>query len=127
MGPAALMPRRTGNRALALAGTRRYNPRSISAVRPVAETHRACPAATNTKDTKMPKMKTKSAAKRRFRLTATGKVRFNSAYRRHRLISKTKRAKERNQGTLRASASHMIESLRSVSFSPSRIVTLRLA
>lgn len=47
----------------------------------------------------MPKMKTKSAAKRRFRLTATGKVRFNSAYRRHRLISKTKRAKERNQGT----------------------------
>ena len=47
----------------------------------------------------MPKMKTKSAAKRRFRLTATGKVRFNSAYRRHRLISKDKSAKERNQGT----------------------------
>ncbi|MEM1398730.1 MAG: 50S ribosomal protein L35 [Pseudomonadota bacterium] len=47
----------------------------------------------------MPKLKTKSSAKRRFRLTATGKVRFNSAYRRHRLISKTKRAKERNQGT----------------------------
>ena len=47
----------------------------------------------------MPKMKTKSAAKRRFRLTASGKVRFNSAYRRHRLISKTKAAKERNQGT----------------------------
>ncbi|NNG03672.1 MAG: 50S ribosomal protein L35 [Inquilinus sp.] len=47
----------------------------------------------------MPKMKTKSSAKRRFRLTATGKVRFNSAYRRHRLISKTKAAKERNQGT----------------------------
>jgi large subunit ribosomal protein L35 len=47
----------------------------------------------------MPKMKTKSATKRRFRLTATGKVRFNSAYRRHRLISKDKAAKERNQGT----------------------------
>ena len=47
----------------------------------------------------MPKMKTKSAAKRRFRLTATGKVRFNAAYRRHRLISKSKAAKERNQGT----------------------------
>lgn len=47
----------------------------------------------------MPKMKTKSATKGRFRLTATGKVRFNSAYRRHRLISKTKQAKERNQGT----------------------------
>lgn len=47
----------------------------------------------------MPKMKTKSAAKRRFRLTATGKVRFNASHRRHRLISKTKRAKARNQGT----------------------------
>jgi large subunit ribosomal protein L35 len=47
----------------------------------------------------MPKMKTKSATKGRFRLTATGKVRFNSAYRRHRLISKDKAAKERNQGT----------------------------
>jgi len=47
----------------------------------------------------MPKMKTKSAAKRRFRITATGKVRFNASHRRHRLISKTKRAKERNQGT----------------------------
>ncbi len=47
----------------------------------------------------MPKMKTKSSAKKRFRLTASGKVRFNSAYRRHRLISKDKSAKERNQGT----------------------------
>ena len=47
----------------------------------------------------MPKMKTKSATKGRFKLTATGKVRFNSAYRRHRLISKDKAAKERNQGT----------------------------
>ena len=47
----------------------------------------------------MPKLKTKSSAKKRFSLTATGKVRFNSAYRRHRLISKVKSAKERNQGT----------------------------
>ena len=47
----------------------------------------------------MPKLKTKSSAKGRFRLTATGKVRFNKAYRRHRLISKTKRAKEAAQGT----------------------------
>ena len=47
----------------------------------------------------MPKMKTHSSAKKRFRLTAGGKVRFNSAMRRHRLISKRKSAKERNQGT----------------------------
>ena len=47
----------------------------------------------------MPKMKTMSSAKKRFRLTGTGKVRFNHAYRRHRLISKPKAAKERAQGT----------------------------
>jgi large subunit ribosomal protein L35 len=47
----------------------------------------------------MPKMKTHSSAKKRFRLTAAGKVRYNSAYRRHRLLTKTKAAKERNQGT----------------------------
>ncbi len=47
----------------------------------------------------MPKMKTHSSSKKRFRLTASGKVRFNSAYRRHRLVSKAKSAKERNQGT----------------------------
>jgi large subunit ribosomal protein L35 len=47
----------------------------------------------------MPKLKTKSSAKKRFRLTASGKVRFNSANRRHRLISKTKSARERNQRT----------------------------
>ena len=47
----------------------------------------------------MPKIKTHSSSKKRFRLTASGKVRFNSALRRHRLISKSKSAKERNQGT----------------------------
>jgi large subunit ribosomal protein L35 len=31
----------------------------------------------------MPKLKTKSGAKKRFRLTATGKVRMNCAYKRH--------------------------------------------
>lgn len=47
----------------------------------------------------MPKMKTHSSAKKRFRLTASGKVRYNSAYRRHRLLTKNKQARERNQGT----------------------------
>ena len=31
----------------------------------------------------MPKLKTKSGAKKRFRMTATGKVRMNQAYKRH--------------------------------------------
>ena len=62
---------------------------------------RACPTAgiQMREDIKVPKQKTKSSAKKRFRLTATGKVRFNHAYRRHRLISKSKAAKERSQGT----------------------------
>jgi large subunit ribosomal protein L35 len=44
-------------------------------------------------ETKMPKMKTKSGAKKRFRFTATGKIKTGKAYKRHRLISKTKGAK----------------------------------
>jgi large subunit ribosomal protein L35 len=48
---------------------------------------------------KMPKMKSKSGAKKRFSLTATGKVKFKGAYSAHRLVSKRKSAKSRNKGT----------------------------
>jgi large subunit ribosomal protein L35 len=41
----------------------------------------------------MPKMKTKSAAKKRFKLTASGKVKRASAYRSHILTSKSKKRK----------------------------------
>ncbi|MGN6499917.1 MAG: large ribosomal subunit protein bL35, partial [Tsuneonella sp.] len=44
---------------------------------------RACPR----KETKMPKMKTKSGVKKRFKITATGKVKHGVAGKRHRLIS----------------------------------------
>ena len=37
----------------------------------------------------MPKMKTKSGAKKRFRLTATGKVRANQAGKQHGMIKRT--------------------------------------
>ena len=37
----------------------------------------------------MPKMKTKSGAKKRFSLTGTGKVRFKRAGKRHGMIKKT--------------------------------------
>jgi large subunit ribosomal protein L35 len=47
----------------------------------------------------MPKMKSKSGAKKRFSLTATGKVKCKHAYTGHRLVSKTKSAKMRNRGT----------------------------
>ena len=35
----------------------------------------------------MPKMKTKSGAKKRFKFTATGKLKTGKAYKRHRLIN----------------------------------------
>ncbi|MCR9149303.1 MAG: 50S ribosomal protein L35 [Rhodobacteraceae bacterium] len=37
----------------------------------------------------MPKMKTKSGAKKRFRMTATGKVKFTQAGKRHGMIKRT--------------------------------------
>jgi large subunit ribosomal protein L35 len=46
----------------------------------------------------MPKMKSKSAAKKRFSFTATGKVKRNTAYRRHILTSKTTKAKRHLRG-----------------------------
>ncbi|HLS67810.1 MAG TPA: 50S ribosomal protein L35 [Kiloniellales bacterium] len=48
----------------------------------------------------MPKMKTKSGAKKRFRLTASGKVRANSAFMRHMMRNKPKRMKRQARGTM---------------------------
>lgn len=42
----------------------------------------------------MPKLKTHSASKKRFKITGGGKVKMSHAYRRHRLISKSKSAKK---------------------------------
>jgi len=47
----------------------------------------------------MPKMKTKSGAKKRFKRTASGKVKANVAHKRHRLISKPKKMKRQARGT----------------------------
>jgi len=41
----------------------------------------------------MPKQKTKSGAKKRFKLTGTGKVRMNHAFKRHILTKKTTKQK----------------------------------
>ena len=43
----------------------------------------------------MPKMKTNRSARKRFRLTATGKVRRNRAFLRHILTSKARKRKRR--------------------------------
>ncbi len=47
----------------------------------------------------MPKLKNKSSAKKRFRLTATGQVRFNSAKLRHMLRRRSQKMKRTNRGT----------------------------
>jgi large subunit ribosomal protein L35 len=45
----------------------------------------------------MPKLKTHSSSKKRFKITAKGKVKMSHAYRSHRLISKSTKAKNRHR------------------------------
>lgn len=47
----------------------------------------------------MPKLKTKSSAKKRLRVTASGKVKMKPSNTRHRLISKPKKMKRQARGT----------------------------
>ena len=47
----------------------------------------------------MPKLKTKSGAKKRFKITATGKVKAGVAGKRHRLISHNGKYIRQNRGT----------------------------
>jgi large subunit ribosomal protein L35 len=47
----------------------------------------------------MPKLKTKSGAKKRFKLTATGKVKFGAIGKRHRLIGHNGKYIRQKRGT----------------------------
>jgi large subunit ribosomal protein L35 len=47
----------------------------------------------------MPKLKTKSGVKKRFKLTASGKVKAGAAGKRHRLISHKSKYIRQNRGT----------------------------
>ena len=47
----------------------------------------------------MPKMKTKSSAKKRFRVTGTGKVKCKQAFARHMMRNKPKKMKRKARGT----------------------------
>ena len=60
----------------------------------------------------MPKMKTKSSAKKRFRLTSGGKVRANFAYKGHNLRKRPKKMKRKARGTkvLGAADSRIVKS-----------------
>jgi large subunit ribosomal protein L35 len=50
------------------------------------------------KEGQMSKMKTKSSVKKRFRLTATGKVKAGAGNKRHMLTAKTNKMKRQNRG-----------------------------
>jgi large subunit ribosomal protein L35 len=58
---------------------------------------------------KMPKMKTKSGARKRFKFSATGKVKHGQAYKRHRLISKSKRTRKELKGNLSESETRRVK------------------
>ncbi|GAB4529082.1 MAG: 50S ribosomal protein L35 [Amphiplicatus sp.] len=47
----------------------------------------------------MPKLKTKSGAKKRFKMTATGKVKAGVAGKRHNMIKRTPKQIRQNRGT----------------------------
>ena len=47
----------------------------------------------------MPKMKTKSGAKKRFRVTASGRVKFKAAFARHLQMNKPKSMKRKTRGS----------------------------
>jgi large subunit ribosomal protein L35 len=49
------------------------------------------------KESKMPKMKTKSSVKKRFKITATGKVLAGPGMKRHNLSARTQKAKRSNR------------------------------
>jgi large subunit ribosomal protein L35 len=51
------------------------------------------------KETKMPKLKTKSGVKKRFKLTATGKIKHGAVGKRHRLMSHNAKYIRQHRGT----------------------------
>jgi large subunit ribosomal protein L35 len=51
------------------------------------------------KESQMPKLKTKSGAKKRFKITGTGKVLYTQAGKRHGMIKRTKKQIRQLRGT----------------------------
>jgi large subunit ribosomal protein L35 len=62
--------------------------------------HVACRAALCTTEIEMPKMKTKSAAKKRFSFTATGRVKAGPAGKRHGMIKRSAKFVRNTTGTM---------------------------
>jgi large subunit ribosomal protein L35 len=57
----------------------------------------------------MPKVKTNSAAKKRFKLTASGKIKRKQAYKNHILTKKSKKRKRHLTGTVLVSDANLVK------------------
>jgi large subunit ribosomal protein L35 len=66
-----------------------------SSIRPAGR----LPMATAAKESQMPKIKTKSGAKKRFKITGTGKVLYAHRGKRHGMIKRTKKQIRQLRGT----------------------------
>ena len=60
---------------------------------------RTRPMGPHNKESQMPKIKTKSGAKKRFKVTATGKVLFAQSGKRHGMIKRTTKQIREHRGT----------------------------
>jgi large subunit ribosomal protein L35 len=67
---------------------------------PEHENEEARELASQKRSSKMPKMKTKSAAKKRFKITGTGKVLAQAAGKRHGMIKRTNKFIRDARGTM---------------------------
>ena len=63
-------------------------------------TTRTRDAGTDIEEYEMPKMKTKSSVKKRFKITATGKVMAGHGMKRHGLINRSQKMKRTNRGMM---------------------------
>ncbi len=86
-----------------MGGATSYTPGSFRASGPSGMPSRASDR-TQTMETEMPKMKTKSSAKKRFKVTATGKVLAGQAGKRHGMIKRTRKFIRDARGTTTLSA-----------------------
>jgi large subunit ribosomal protein L35 len=81
-----------------LSGTQVYNLAFASGTAGHAQPLRTQPI--NLKECEMPKLKTKSSAKKRFRLTGSGKVRGNVALKQHGMSKRPQKMKRKARGTM---------------------------
>jgi large subunit ribosomal protein L35 len=58
-----------------------------------------CLATAVDQESKMPKLKTKSGAKKRFKITASGKVKYTQTGKRHGMIKRTTKQIREHRGT----------------------------